>query len=121
MDQLVIVLMLIALAAAGGVAIMRRLRPVQRAVVMTGMLAAAAQVLFPPYVEGGRDLPRRVEGRRLLDRRSSYSPCDIEPWIDADRQLAGLAATLIAASAACWLMSYLQPGPSVATNPADDS
>src|SRR4051812_49212936 len=93
--QLIVVLVLIAAIAAGAVAALRSLRTPQRVVVLIGLIAATAQVVFPPHVEGGRELPRRAEGRRLIDPASSYSPSDIEPWIDGTRQIAGLAVTLM--------------------------
>ena len=105
MDQFVIVLIFIALAAAGGVLLVRQLLPAQRLVAMAGLLAVAAQVYYPPCLEMGPDGHPRPAGRRMLNRSAMYSPSDVM-WVDAGRQTASLATTVIATVAVCGLLKY---------------
>jgi hypothetical protein len=105
--DVIAVLILMGLIAAGAVTVMRLLRPAQRAVVVVGLLATLVQVCYPPCIEVGVDGLPRPGNRHVIGAVASYSPSDRGFWIDADRQWTLLGVTLIATAAVCGLMAYL--------------
>jgi hypothetical protein len=104
---LVVFLILFAVIAAGAVAVMRLLRPAQRAVVVAGLLAAAVQIYYPPLARYEWPKPNpQPAGRHPFSTRLTYRPSDLGVWIDAKRQIVWLAVTLIATAAVCGLIAY---------------
>jgi hypothetical protein len=106
-DTALILVVLFILAIAYFVSfVMGGLHLLPRLVILLGMLAGVAQVVWPPclYV-GPYGLPEPV-GRHLFP--TSYSPTDSGPWIDADRQTIYLLATAAVTVIACGLLEWRQ-------------
>jgi hypothetical protein len=90
--------------AAVLITVMRASRPAQRFIILLGILAVAAQVIYPPCLQLGvtsQPLPSR---RWAWDGGLSYRRSDNGIWIDADRQIIWLLATIAATAFACWLL-----------------